>query len=287
MASTLTRVSPSGWLATQSKPPTQMALLRRSDDRELRWGGSRPQGLDQRSLLRAGGLAPDRTRPASETRFRGRCRRPCRDGSPSRAKPPRGSSRCQRAGDGSPPGAAPLRSRLNPSGSRQSCRTISPGWQGFFIDITFSIHQVRKNRGATSLNLRSVVVHQIDIMNVPVFETKNNAPVRRDLDGPLAGFPGFKWMYLKSGHPQIPGRLRRVHRGQDPVDLGDLRWGQLASVSLAVEEPQSLVLEVRALGLRTPLRSGRPRLEAGGFFQGLSVLRPLKTGGGGPRRAAD
>ena len=43
-------------LATQSKPPTQMALLRRSDDRELRWGGSRPQGLDQDLFFAPAGL---------------------------------------------------------------------------------------------------------------------------------------------------------------------------------------------------------------------------------------
>src|SRR6266849_6019181 len=67
---------------------------------------------------------------------------------------------------------------VNPSGSRQSCRTVRPGCGGFFI--------------AMSPSPFSVIVDQINIGYVTVIEAKDDAPVGTDGDAPKAGEVAFQ-----------------------------------------------------------------------------------------------
>src|SRR5271165_1521082 len=73
-------------------------------------------------------------------------------------------------------------------GSRQSCRTDNPGWGGFFMRIT---------------RAPSVIVHQIDISRIAVFETKDDAPIAVDRYAPTSGERTLQRMQPPAGQVHV------------------------------------------------------------------------------------
>ena len=44
----------------------------------------------------------------------------------------------------------------------------------------------------------SVIVNQVNINGIAVFEAKDDAPIRGDLDRPVAGPVAFEWVEVKT-----------------------------------------------------------------------------------------
>src|ERR1035441_4850798 len=79
-----------------------------------------------------------------------------------------------------------------PSGSRQSLRTMRPGWTGFFMGMAFT---------------PSVVIDQFNVESVRSFKTENNAPIGAYRHRPQPFQLAFELVKA------IPGNIQSLRRG--------------------------------------------------------------------------
>jgi hypothetical protein len=88
-----------------------------------------------------------------------------------------------------------------------------------------------------------VIVRKIDVERVPVFEPKDNPPVRADRGGPVSAEVAFQRVQAKSREVHRFDFVRAVEREQDQPDFFNVFRGKPAPV-VALEQPtQRLVLD--------------------------------------------
>ena len=97
----------------------------------------------------------------------------------------------------------------------------------------------------------SVVVDQVDLGRVNALEPEHDPPIAGHPHGPVTGEVPFQRMEPEAGkiHVLWAGRMIETRQDpietrQDPFDLGNVRGRYAASVSLLVEQFQTLVPEV-------------------------------------------
>jgi hypothetical protein len=59
-----------------------------------------------------------------------------------------------------------------------------------------------------------VVIHQINIENVTLFEPEYDAPVTGDADAPISLHISLQWVQAISGKVNLRGTYRRIEMGQ-------------------------------------------------------------------------
>src|SRR6185312_13799618 len=117
---------------------------------------------------------------------------------------------------------------VSPSGSIQSCSTVPPGCGGFFIGIA---------------SLPSMVVGIIDIKHLPLFQAKDDAPVRLNRHSPKALEVTLERMRPVSRQVEVLRHPRNIESRQNAAQLFDMPGIQASRVVVLMQALQALMTE--------------------------------------------